>query len=45
MSYLQGGMVQFPEDEDTPQKRVNKIFQEMDVVSRIIVNMVTIFHW
>jgi len=30
----QGGMVQFPEDEDTPQKRVNKIFEEMDLVSR-----------
>ena len=27
-------MVQFPEDEDTPQKRVNKIFQEMDLVSK-----------
>lgn len=26
-----GGMIQFPEDEDTPQKRVNKIFQEMDL--------------
>lgn len=25
-------MVEFPEDEDTPQKRVNKIFQEMDLV-------------
>ena len=28
-------MVQFPADEDTPQKRVNKIFQEMDLVSKI----------
>ena len=36
ISYLQGGMVEFPEDEDTPQKRVNKIFQEMDLVSSYI---------
>lgn len=28
-----GQMVEFPEDEDTPQKRVDKIFVAMDTVS------------
>ena len=28
-----GQMVEFPEDEDTPQKRVDKIFDAMDTVS------------
>lgn len=27
-----GQMVEFPEDEDTPQKRVDKIFDAMDTV-------------
>ena len=28
-----GQMVEFSEDEDTPQKRVDKIFDAMDTVS------------
>ena len=29
---FQGKMVDLPEDEDTPEKRVDKIFQKMDKV-------------
>ena len=30
---LQGNMLDLPQDEDTPEKRVNKIFSQMDTVS------------
>ena len=32
---FQGKMVDLPEDEDTPEKRVDKIFQKMDKVSNL----------
>jgi hypothetical protein len=28
-----GNLIDLPEEEDTPQKRVEKIFAQMDVVS------------
>ena len=30
---FQGNMLDLPQDEDTPEKRVNKIFSQMDTVS------------
>ena len=31
-----GQMVEFPDEEDTPQKRVHKMFEDMDSVGKII---------
>ena len=31
--YLQGNIIDLPKDEDTPEKRVDKIFKQMDKVN------------
>ena len=31
-----GQMVEFPDEEDTPQKRVHKMFEDMDSVGKMI---------
>ena len=34
--YFQSNMVSLPEEENTPEKRVNKIFNLMDKVSHVV---------
>jgi len=31
--FAQGNIIDLPQDEDTPEKRVDKIFKQMDKVS------------
>lgn len=48
MFFSQGNIIDLPKDEDTPEKRVDKIFKQMDKVSEETVALLCekkIFEW